>query len=192
LPNFVEIEKPHFDFENYFVYAGRLIKNKGIWTLIKAAKKLPKNLELKIAGTGPEEEKIKDYLKKNKIRNIKLVGFLKQEALKELMKKSMFSVLPSELYEHCPLAILEAYALGKPVIGSNLGSIPELIRDGQTGLLFKPNSSLDLREKINYLASHPEKIKSFGKNAFDLVGQEYNQEDHYLRLINIYESLLKK
>lgn len=137
IPNFIFKDEylPKHEFSNYIVYVGRLSGLKGIKTLINAMK-LVDTCDLYIIGTGKLEDDLKSYIVKEKILNVKLIGKKYGEELKKIIRNSMFTVLPSVCYENCPNSILESFALGKPVIGSNIGGIPELIDDGYDGLLF--------------------------------------------------------
>ncbi len=174
--------------QNYILYFGRLIKEKGIKTLIKAMKNV-KNIELHIAGSGLDEQEFKNLAKKENLNNIKYLGFLDQEKIQQEINNSQFIIHPSEVYETFGLSILENYALAKPVIASNLGALPEIVKDKQTGLLFKTGDSQDLASKINDLASNRELAKKMGDNAKKLVEQKYSSEDHYQQIIKIYRGL---
>lgn len=191
LPEFIFTYNNNIQQQNsqkYILYFGRLIKEKGIKTLISAMKKV-NNLELHIAGTGPDEQEFKDLARKEKLNNIKFVGFLDQEKLKQEISNSLFVIHPSEVYETFGLSILENYALAKPVIASNLGALPEIVRDMETGLLFKAGDSDDLADKINYLANNQNLVIKMGDNAKKIVEQKYSSEEHYQQLIKIYEGL---
>ncbi|MFA6296234.1 MAG: glycosyltransferase family 4 protein [Patescibacteria group bacterium] len=175
--------------QSYILYFGRLIKEKGIKTLINAMKQV-KGLELHLAGTGPDEQEFKDLVKKENLNNIKFFGFLDQEKLQQEISNSLFVIHPSEVYETFGLSILENYVLNKPVIASNLGALPEIVKDKQTGLLFKAGDSQDLADKINYLANNQDLAKQMGDNAKILTEQKYSSDDHYQKIIKIYEGLL--
>ena len=112
----------------YIVFVGRLSKEKGIENLAKAATLLP-HYTFVVAGSGPDEEMLKS------IPNIQLAGFLTGEKLTELMGNAKLLLLPSVCYENCPLSILEAHAMGVPVVTMNSGGMAELVKDGVTGTL---------------------------------------------------------
>ena len=103
----------------------------------------------------------------------------------------MFVVVPSECYENNPRSVIEAFALGKPVLGSNIGGIPELVKDGKTGLTFEVGNVEDLRTKIKYLLNNSDKIVEMGKNARKFVEVELNEEKYYNKLFSIYRRLLE-
>jgi glycosyltransferase involved in cell wall biosynthesis len=98
--------------------------------------------------------------------------------------------VPSLWYENQPAAVLETYAMGRPVIGSRLGGIPELIEDGQTGLLSTPGDALDLREKIQFMLERPTLCKEWGRNGSRKLRAGFSRAAHYERLSSIYESVL--
>lgn len=99
--------------EDYVLYSGRLVKEKGIFELIKAFTKLD-NKKLHIIGDGPERENIEKYIKENHLEEkIKLLGYLSQSDLKEQIRRCTFVVVPSIWYENCPYSILETMAIRK-------------------------------------------------------------------------------
>jgi glycosyltransferase involved in cell wall biosynthesis len=87
------------------------------------------------------------------------------------------------------MGILESFALGKPVIGSNIGSIPELVEDGKNGLLFEPGNIEDLAKKIFRLYQNKELQKRLGENALNKVKERHFLDNYYSNLIKIYENL---
>ena len=126
--------------DKYILFFGRLSKEKGVKTLIDAMK--DKNYALKVLGTGPLEKELKDYVKSNNITNVELLGFKSGEELTNYVRNSRCVVLPSEWYENGPYSAMEAMALGKPLIVSNLGGLPELVEDGKNGFIFKEKTEL--------------------------------------------------
>lgn len=193
LPNFVNFEnfEPRSNWEEKsIVYFGRLSKEKGLFTLVKAIKQIP-DITLKIIGEGPIEEILKAKVRAERIQNIEFLGYQNSENLKDEIRRSMFVVLPSECYENNPRSIIESFALGKPVIGSRIGGIPELIKDACTGVVFEPGDLNDLISKIEYLRDNPDKILNYGRNARTFVEKELNPERYYQKLINIYEEAFR-
>jgi len=87
---------------------------------------------------------------------------------------------------------MESFALGKPVIASAIGGIPELVRDGQTGLTFRPGDSADLAEKAARLAGNPERIREMGRDARRLVESDFSPADHYRKLMGIYGTAARR
>lgn len=190
IPNFINIENFESNFENdgYILFVGRLSKEKGVLTLLNAVKGL--DVSLKIVGDGPMRKEYEDFAKENSINNVSFEGYKSGDELKNIFRNSAFVVFPSEWYENAPMTILEAFAYGKPVIGSEIGGIPEMVIEGKTGLLFKPCDYNELKEKIKYLLSHPSLITEMGKNARKKVEEEYGSEVHYRKLIEVYKKAL--
>jgi glycosyltransferase involved in cell wall biosynthesis len=98
--------------------------------------------------------------------------------------------VPAVWYENQPATILETYAMGKPVIGTRLGGIPELIDDGQTGLLCEPGNAADLAEKMRFMLERPELCREWGRNGNRKLREEYSRAAHYERLMEVYSTVL--
>ena len=122
------------------LYFGRLSKEKGVINLINAIKDI--DYKLIIAGTGPLENELKEYVKANNICNVEFVGFLQGDDLLNLIRRSRCVVLPSQWYENGPYSAMEAMALGKPLIVSNKGGLPELVDNENSGYIFDDDSDL--------------------------------------------------
>lgn len=199
LPNFIDIgrfkqidEGKQIPLENAIVYFGRLSEGKGLLMLIEAARLLgiSSDVQVKIIGDGPLKEMLEHHVKSLQLKNVSFLGYIKGEALFKEIKNSMFAILPSEWYENNPISILEAFALGKPVIGSRIGGIPELVINNVTGLTFEAGNAEDLYSNIEYLISHPDEIREMGKKARIFVEQEMNAKKYYERLMEIYQRFL--
>ena len=121
------------------------------------------------------------------MRNVEMMGFKTGEEKWKLLKDSLFAIIPSECYENFPVASLEFYAAGKPVVAANLGGLPYIIADGQTGLLFQPGDSTDLADKVRHLFNHPEQAVRMGRRARELAEIEFGPEKSYQNLMNIFE-----
>jgi glycosyltransferase involved in cell wall biosynthesis len=190
MPNFIKIENfdPDYSTGSYILFGGRLSKEKGILTLLKAVRGI--GIKLKVVGDGPIRDKLETFINENEIDNVIFEGYKSGENLRDLFRNAAFLVFPSELYENAPMTILEAFGYGKPVVGSNIGGIPEMVVEGKTGLLFEPGNAEDLREKINYFLNHPSEIVDMGKNARKKVEREYTADLHYQRLIEVYQKAL--
>ncbi len=194
LHNFINIEEYNIKTQDkgYGVYVGRLSKEKGIFNLLESIKKI-ENAKFKIAGTGPEEKEIKSYIKENKLKDkVELLGFLDKEKVKELISNSTFVVTPSIWYENCPYSVMETLAIGKPVIGANIGGIPELVKNEVNGLTYEFNNVEELASKMKQLFENEKLSKEYGKKAKQMATELYSQEEYYKEIINIYESLIKE
>ncbi|MBE6933247.1 MAG: glycosyltransferase [Ruminococcaceae bacterium] len=167
LHNFVdEIEQKETEKKDYVLYFGRYSQEKGLATLVQVAKELPE-IPFIFAGSGPLEHLLAD------VPNIKNVGFQSGEALKTLIREARFTVYPSEWYENCPFSVMESQMYGTPVLGANIGGIPELIRAGKTGELFEAGNAQQLKDRIALLWADKTMIGFYGCNCeridFDTV-----------------------
>jgi glycosyltransferase involved in cell wall biosynthesis len=191
IPNFVDVDvyKPTNEHNGYFVYCGRLIEEKGLKTLLRAMR-FVKTGKLLLVGAGPQRQELESFAQEHKLQNVEFTGYLTGEALQDAVRGAMFAVLPSEWYENNPISILETFALGKPVIAANIGGIPEMITDGQEGLLFQSGSAEDLAEKITRLLTHAEECTVMGREARKKVVEQFHPMRHYERILAVYEKLL--
>jgi len=193
LPNFIRVEEfqpAYGSEENSIVYFGRLSREKGLATLIEAVKGLPVNL--KIIGDGPQREELESQVRSASMNNVYFLGYLQRKRLHEEIRKSRLVVLPSECPENNPLAVIESFALGKPVLGARIGGIPELVRENETGLIFEPGNAQDLKEKLLFLLSRPELGRKIGKYARKMIEQEFDPDKYYFQLIDIYQKVINK
>lgn len=190
IPNFLDARQfePSYQVGGYVLYVGRLSKEKGILTLLRAVKGT--DIILKIVGHGPLRDEIETFLKENQMDNVELLGYLEGDDLKKMYQRSAFAVIPSEWYENAPMTVLESFAYGKPVIGADIGGIPEMIIDGKTGLLFKPGDYLDLGDKISQLIKNPSLIEHMGMNAREEIEIKYSSDIHYDKLMSLYQKTL--
>ena len=174
---------------DYALYFGRLSKEKGINNLIEAFAKC-KDGKLYIAGEGPEKENIEKIINENKLQErVKLLGFLNADEMKEAIRKCRFVVVPSIWYENCPYSVMETLAIGKPVIGANIGGIPELVQDDKTGFVYKFDDIDDLSNKMKIFFEDPNLAKKYGKNAKEEAKELYGKENHYQKIVNIYKKI---
>ena len=177
--------KPSDRDEGYGLYFGRISKEKGIETLLKAHKNLANIMPLSVVGTGPIAEKlIKKY------PQAEFLGYKTGEELNDIISKSAFVVVPSEWYENCSMVVLEAMALGKPIIGSKIGGIPEQIEDGTTGLLFEMGNVKELVAKMKIMIENPGMRIIFGREARQKLEKEYSLESHCINLLKVYNELI--
>ncbi len=182
-----ERTKPNFDKGEYFLFFGRLSREKGLNTLFSAFRKISSNIKLKVVGTGNLEVSLKKRIANERLTNIDMLGYKSGSELRILIEESSFIIVPSEWYENNPMTIVEGYSYGKPVIGSRIGGIPELIIENETGFIFEMANVNDLAEKIQKAASLS--INEYNKlsfNARDFALNNFSEGSHYKRLIDIY------
>lgn len=179
LHNFVDhVEWKKVEKKDYVLYFGRFSEEKGIGTLIEVCKCQPE-IQFVFAGTGSLEESI------NGISNIKNVGFQKGEALENLIRKAQFSIYPSEWYENCPFSVMESQMYGTPVLGANIGGIPELIEEGRTGELFESGNAESLKAKIKQLWEVKERTAQYSINCKNITFDTI--EEYVEKLKKIYK-----
>jgi len=193
------IVKPHFvdvalsqngHDKGYALYVGRLSEEKGIRSLLEAWESI-KNIPLKIAGDGPLAGELKSYAQRKNLTNVKFLGYISNPQYVEYMKNAKFIVIPSICYENFPRIVAEAFAYGVPVLASRIGSIVEIIQEGETGLLFNPGDSNDIVEKVDWLQSHNEALEKMRKEARQEYEQKYTPELNYSLLKSIYNEAIE-
>lgn len=179
LRNFVDqrVQEKEFTKEDYVLYLGRYSQEKGIKTLLKACALLS-DIPFHFAGSGPLEEEIR------KVSNIKLCGFLEGDALTKEISEARFVVFPSECYENCPFTVMEAQVCHTPVLGSDIGGIPELIEEGVTGELFESGNADVLAGKIRALWEQKDKLQIYTENCKNVKFD--NVEEYTKKLLKLY------
>lgn len=182
LCNFIDVDKCkkyEYGKEDYYCYMGRLSHEKGVNTLIEAAKQLP--YKLIVIGSGPLSDELKAKANGSKGK-IEFVGYKQWDEIKTLVGKARFTVIPSEWYENNPLSVIEAQCLGTPVLGANIGGILELIENGVTGMTFESRNVDDLTKKIETMWQYTFNYKEIAHNS----QARYNSENYYQGIMKIY------
>lgn len=171
------------------LYTGQLAKHKGVHILIKAFKKIKDtNLHLHITGKGSYTDELKKLAYGDE--RITFYGFVSEEKLTELYEMANISVVPSVWYDNSPVVIYESFRAGTPVIGSDIGGIPELVIDGYNGYLFEAGNVDELeRTLIGVIHSKP-KMQELSENAL-ASAEKYKMEEHIAKLEQIYQNLVK-
>lgn len=190
IPNFLDKECPNVeeleDKEKYYLYFGRLSEEKGVLTLVKAVQNT--DINLKIVGTGPIQDEIKKYIQENNINNINMLGFMNGQALTNVVGNSKAVILPSEWYENGPYSAIESLQLGRPIIGADIGGIPELIKNN--GVLFKSGSVNELHNALLKIENmSEEEYENMKKASVQLFKETYTKEVHYKMLKDVYKKV---
>ena len=174
--------------DGYILYFGRLSREKGVATLLSAHQKMRNPAPLKIVGHGPlHDELVAKY------PEAEFLGYVQQgDALNTLIKHARVVILPSECYENCSMAVLEAMSFAKPVIGSRIGGIPEQIRDGIEGLLFEPGNAQELAKAMDALVDDPDKARVMGLRGRARLSEKYALSKHMDTLQALYKELLSR
>lgn len=188
-PNFVDLSNHYKSSkrEPHFLYIGRISEEKGIRQLISHFHN--KHYQLKIIGDGPIAQELKNKTSQN--TNIQWLGHRDKHEVSLEIARCQAVIVPSVCFEGAvPLTILESIALMTPVIASEIGAIPELIKNNSTGWLFDPYSEESLFKAISNFEQHSD-IKRITTNAFQILQAEYQSKTVIEKLINIYQQILK-
>lgn len=167
------------------IFVGRLSEEKGIKFLLESWKNL--DCKLAIVGAGPCCEFVKSHLTKN----IVYLGEQPHNKTIQLMKKAKFVVFPSIWYEGLPIVILEALALGKPVIASNLGGRYELIEHDKSGFLFDLEDAELFKRYVIKLNTNSSLCDSLGRMARQLYEKRFFPRKNLERLLEIYNKAIQ-
>ena len=144
---------------------------------------------VQILGTGPDESKLQSLVAELNAP-VEFLGFMSGEALFDRLRAAVAVVLPSEWYENAPISVIEAFAAGTPVIGADIGGIPELIT-AERGCTFEAFSVTGLSEAMSEFASLPEgELLKMGEAAREYVEAKHSRQGYFESCNNLYESIL--
>lgn len=183
---------PSYKNQGYFLYIGRLSKEKSVITLLQAMQGLPKEIKLHIVGTGPEEDKLKRYVKENNLDNITFLGFKTGDGIKFEYQNCISTILPCNWFEIFGMTNIESFINGKPVIASNIGGIPEIVENNVNGLLFEAANIEQLKECILKYWNNPELAIEHGKNGYEKANTQYTEKRYYNQLIKLYGDIINE
>lgn len=188
----IDSVEPLCETEPYLLYFGRLSKEKGVAVLIEAYARYKRTantpIRLKIVGTGPLEANLRALAKRLEVsRYVDFVGFKSGFELRSIVKGAMFSIMPSVWYENMPYSVIESLASGTPVIGSNIGGIPELVIDGETGFLIEPGSVDGLANTIERAGLTTVEMRaSMSDYCRAYVRDRCSQQNYYNAMLGLY------
>jgi len=196
LPNFIELQQFHEVRNNYnLLFVGRLEKIKGVEFLIQAISFIIKvfpQTTLTIVGDGHNKTDLCNLTKKLQLEKyIHFRGWVEHKDLNTYYEKASIVVIPSVVPENFPTVCNEAMSAGRPVIGTNVGGIPEIIDDEVNGYLVEPENPEQIAEKVIKLFSEEKLLKELGRNARKKA-EEFSIEKHMDNLEKIYEEVIKK
>ncbi len=172
-----------------FVFVGRLVDYKGIQTLLNAWQGRPDLPHLRIVGSGDMEPLVRRAAEMPD-SNIEYLGALPHSEVYHEMRGARALLMPSAWYETQGLTMLEAFACGLPVIGANIGAIPEAVIEGETGLLFQPGRHEELATKVEWAATHLTEMEAMGERGRNAFFEHYAPEPSIARLLTLYEQVL--
>jgi len=198
IPHFSDIEafepgSSHQDART-ILFVGFLHFSKGVWMLLNAFKRVVEEIpsaRLLIAGDGPVMEELRERHGELKLGDaVTFLGAVPENEVAKWFERSLFSVLPSIVFENSPLTIYEAMACGRAVVGARIGGIPELIEDGRTGLLFEPDDEIDLARKMTRLLREPDLAKRMGRVGRQRAEGVFTIDKHLDAILGLYRSAM--
>ena len=188
-PNFIKkknVNLNKINNKNDAIFASRISREKGIFTLLKAWKNM--NLKLNIYGDGPD---LKNIIQKNMNKNIFFKGQISRDRLMDEISYSKFLIFPSEWFECLPMTIIEAFRESTLVLASDIGSIKSIIKNKFNGILFKPGDVDDLKKKIEWILNNPKDCDIIVKNALNQFNELYTDEENYKNLVKLYNDVIE-
>jgi len=194
-PTFIDCRKiiPTYKHQNYVLCPGRFSEEKGFLFVFKSLEYL-RDLPVTIVITGDISESppmVIEVINELKIEEkVRFTGFLDSEKYENIIKDCMCIACPAIWYENMPNVIIEAYAHGKPVIASNLGSLPQIVKNEYTGLLFEPKSSFEIAACIRKLYEDSSLYIKLAMNARLFCEEEFSPIKHWNTFLEIF-SIIK-
>jgi glycosyltransferase involved in cell wall biosynthesis len=188
-PNYLQTDPGPGDGNgNYALFVGRLTPEKGISTLLEAWRQIGNGLPLQIAGDGPLAADVEKASRE--MEAVTWLKWLPRAEILQRMKDASVLILPSTWYEGFPMIIAEAFAVGLPVIASNLGSMSTIVDHQRTGLHFEPGRAAALVEAVQWWSAHPAEAAFMRTEARLEYETKYTADENYTQMMNIYDSVL--
>ncbi|MBN1364469.1 MAG: glycosyltransferase family 4 protein [Syntrophaceae bacterium] len=178
------------EYDDYFLFFGRFVEEKGADVLLQAMRQIPEP-KLVLVGDGPQIEQLKGLAAQLGLENVEFIGPQWGEALDQILMRARFVVMPSVWHENFPYVIVQAFAMGKAVIGTDRGGIPELIKDKENGFVYPAHDPDTLAKRIEKLWLNPELAVEMGTKAKAYADDQFNDQKFYETLISNYESIVK-
>lgn len=172
----------------YALFVGRLTEEKGIATLLRAWKQLGDQFRLEIIGEGPLSPEVRSA--QLTMPNLHFHGWLPRDQVLERMNGAALLIIPSEWYEGLPVTLLEAFAIGCPVVVSRIGSLAGLVEEGKTGMQFEPGSPGELSTRIRFLLADRGLLLRMRRTCREEYEKKYTAEANYAILTGIYGKAL--
>lgn len=175
--------------QNYALYVGRITEDKGVNFLVDSWKK--EYMPLKIAGTGPLQNELANKIDREDKQNIEFLGFLNDEDLEQVMGCAQFIVIPSLCFENFPMVVAESFAHGVPVIVPHMGSFVDLIKDGESGFLYRPGDTSDFQSKLERLMKDDHLRSYMSEQVKQEFKTKYTADASYTKLMAIYTQCIE-
>jgi glycosyltransferase involved in cell wall biosynthesis len=172
------------------VFASRLVAEKGVDRLLDAASLLPGGVRLRMVGSGRLERHVRARVAAEGLP-VDVLGPRPPAEVAAQLRGAAAAVLPALWWENCPMAVLEAAALGVPVVASAVGGIPDLVEDGETGVLVPPGDVAALARALSRLVESPDEAARMGRAAWDRVREQHDAEAHVAALVATYRQVTR-
>ncbi|MGY1708779.1 glycosyltransferase [Geodermatophilus sp. SYSU D00758] len=165
--------------------ASRLVAEKGVDVLLSAAASLPRGVRVRLAGSGRVAGEVAARVAREGLP-VDVLGPRPPAGVRAELAGATVAVLPALWEENCPMAVLEAAALGVPVVASAIGGIPELVDDGRTGLLVPPGDVAALASALARVVSAPGEAVRMGRAGWERVRSRHDPQAHVTALVEVY------
>lgn len=192
IPTFIDATQinPCYEHDKYFLFLGRMAHQKGTIYAIEAMKYLKdSDYVLKITGNitdSEEDQKIWKYITDNGLaKKVVFTGFKHGKELEQLISRATCIVSPAIWYENMPNTVIEAYAYGKPVVASRVGSLGEMVVDGETGFLFEMKNAGDMAQKLKLFLNDQTLSSALGRKARNKCEKTYNEAIHMDNVVRV-------
>ncbi|HXA86397.1 MAG TPA: glycosyltransferase family 4 protein, partial [Candidatus Dormibacteraeota bacterium] len=173
----------------YALYVGRLSTEKGVATMLEAWKSAHEAIPLKIVGEGPLAELVITIARE--CSRIEYLGAKLLPEVLDLMRRAEFLVFPSEWYETMGRTIMEAFAVGTPVVAARIGPPATMVVPGETGFHFAPGSVAELRERVDWCSHNLDQLRAMRGNAMQSFEASYTGPANAGMLLAIYSEAQK-
>ena len=189
VPNFTSLTESTLERGSgeYVGFAGRISPEKGLNVLLDAAARMP-DIPFKVAGDGPDLPEMRFRAP----RNVQFLGQLAFDDLVAFYRRCKILLVPSLCFEQLPMVVIDAMALGVPVVASRIGGLPDVVDDGITGLVFEPGNPADLMEKLRHLWGDRQLCERFARAGREKARLRYSPEVYSRNLLNVYETAIKR
>jgi len=188
-PNFVVADRPPGEGSGpYVVYAGLLTVEKGVMTLLDAWREL-RDVKLVVVGEGPMRSAMERKVAEHGL-NVEFLGFQPRARVMDIIADASLEVVCSELYENCPLVVLEAYAMGTPVVAARIGALVEIVVEGRTGLMFEHGNAAALAKVVRGALGDRPRLRELRRGARARYLDLYTPERNFELLMDLYNGVL--
>ena len=181
------------NYEDYILFFGRFSRERNLLLLLRAHQLMGQKYRMILVGAGPLEEEMRNLISKEGLVNVELPGPIYGDELENILEKSRVLVFPSEWYENCPYAVMQAMAKGKVVVASRSGGLTQMIDDGKTGFLYERGNLDDLAAKLdNVMKMDKESYEVMSEHIVEDAKKKFYWENYMDWLLPEYERLLSE